>query len=385
MSDPSEGDDAPKTALESPAEPGTATAPDAAINGEPPVPLAKIVDNNNLESLTVTGNGAISGKTEAQSTVNNVKTSLVASANAPEPMPETLEAVLSNSSTGSRSKSKEKAGEGGAKGSKDVTPTNSISKTDALVRTKGHHHGHHGEHKHSKDDDMLVSKTKSDAGAGSDEEEAAAARKEKLEKFKKLVDDVIESSPVVVLMAVLTVWALFSDDLRLAAADMEADDAFTAIISIAFFLFTFEIIAASFAKDDYLFIPEQRLLKGETVFQSLRRRLEIGSFYFWLDAIATVSLIFEIDWMNASLSSEEVSDGSDDSAARAQRLVRVVRMVRLVRLVKLYKYSTNLRSKGHEEDKDGDTKTISEDDGENAEKKKKKMGLKSRSHVLEQP
>ncbi len=375
MSDPVESESVPVVTPEAPSEPGSATAPEAALMNVPPVPEATNMADDEVKVTSEIESGSKSGETEAQPAVVEAPTPVVDA----EPLPEKLESVLSNSSTGSRTKSKDRGGEGGGKGSKDVTPTNSISKTDSGGR-KGHHghHGHHGGHehkKHHKEGETLVTKTKSDPSAGapadmSEEEEALAARKEKLEKIKKMVDDVIESSPVVVVMAVLTVWALFSDDLRLAAADMEADSAFTAIISIAFFLFVFEIIAASFCKDDYLYIPKQEMLKGETVLQSLRRRLEIGSFYFWLDAIATISLIFEIDWMNASLSSEEVSDGSDDSAARAQRLVRVVRMVRLVRLVKLYKYSTNLRNKGQEEEREGEDKAKSDDDNDEVETKK---------------
>lgn len=92
----------------------------------------------------------------------------------------------------------------------------------------------------------------------------------------------------------------------------------------------------------------------------------IGSFYFYLDVIATASLIFELPWLlrfpndpteldlgdadGLSGSTDDSSPGADASAlqsaragrasragARAGRIVRIVRMVRLVRLVKLLK------------------------------------------------
>jgi class 3 adenylate cyclase len=160
----------------------------------------------------------------------------------------------------------------------------------------------------------------------------------------------LESTPVAMAMAAMTIWALFSDDLRQALTRKDADTAFSVIISIGFFMFIFEIVAASFCKDDYFFIPEQRLIEGETVYSSVKRRIQFGSFYFWLDIIATLSLLFELPWTGVSIDSSNANRAGSASraGARAGRIIRLVRMVRLVRLVKLYKYSTKIKDKAEE-------------------------------------
>jgi len=147
-------------------------------------------------------------------------------------------------------------------------------------------------------------------------------------------------------MAAMTVWALFSDDLRLALAAKWADGAFTAIISLGFFMFVAEILAASFCKDDYLYIPKQAILPGETVFASYSRRVGIGSFYFWLDIVATLSLVFDLPWTGLDISGGDSASKAgiaSKASSRAERIIRLVRMVRLVRLVKLYKYSAKIQ------------------------------------------
>ena len=115
-------------------------------------------------------------------------------------------------------------------------------------------------------------------------------------------------------------------------------------------MFIFEIIAASFCKDDYLVVPEQKLLKNETIFESFVRRAKFGSFYFWSDMLATISLIFEIPWTGASLGGDELNRAGDtaNTGARASKTIRLVRMVRLIRLVKLYKYTSKIREKEEE-------------------------------------
>jgi hypothetical protein len=78
-------------------------------------------------------------------------------------------------------------------------------------------------------------------------------------------------------MTVTTIYSLFGDDVRTLAFNVNADDVFNVLTSIAFALFAIEIIFASFAKDEYFL-----------------------GFYFWLDLISTLSLITDIGWiMNA--------------------------------------------------------------------------------------
>lgn len=115
-----------------------------------------------------------------------------------------------------------------------------------------------------------------------------------MQKARATVEVIAESLPVTIVMSLFTLWALFSDDIRTSSTDSTADEAFMIIISIAFFLFLLEIGAQSFYKEGYLHLPSFTSLPGETKWGVAKRLLNFGSFYFWLDWIATLSLIFEV-------------------------------------------------------------------------------------------
>lgn len=74
-------------------------------------------------------------------------------------------------------------------------------------------------------------------------------------------------------MTVITLYALFGDDIRAWAFTKSADEAFYILTIISMILFFIELIIASICKEDYFL-----------------------GFYFWLDLISTVSLIFDIGW-----------------------------------------------------------------------------------------
>ncbi len=254
---------------------------------------------------------------------------------------------------------------------KSTTSTDSAGTGAGLVkRDKLHTHSHGtGESagifkKQHRNSAVLLSGTAASAGL-----EAIAQQSkwdQNLEWAKEQTEIIFDSLPVVIAMAVITIWALFSDDLRVAVAPKSADDIFTGIITMAFFMFIFEIIAASFCKDDYLVVPEQKLLKNETIFESFVRRAKFGSFYFWSDMLATISLIFEIPWTGASLGGDELNRAGDtaNTGARASKTIRLVRMVRLIRLVKLYKYTSKIREKEEELSKEGENKDEKDNDEE---------------------
>lgn len=108
------------------------------------------------------------------------------------------------------------------------------------------------------------------------------------------VELITESLPVTILMSLFTIWALFSDDIRLAATTKEADVGFMVVISIAFILFSLELVAGCIYKENYLCLPSLKGSPQETWTQKIQRICSVGGFYFWLDLIATVSLVFEV-------------------------------------------------------------------------------------------
>ena len=105
-----------------------------------------------------------------------------------------------------------------------------------------------------------------------------------------------------------------------------SDDFFYSMALIAMILFIFELSLNFYARKSWRF-----------------------GFYFWLDLLATISLIPDIGWFWEPLSAGLFGTEADEQAkaieagkpARAGtktgRVVRIVRLVRMVRMVKLYK------------------------------------------------
>lgn len=125
-----------------------------------------------------------------------------------------------------------------------------------------------------------------------------------------------------VIITIATMYALFGDDLRLWLTDKSVDNVFFALSSVALALFAFEFIVNCFARPYFACPP---------------------SFFFYLDLVATLSLLPDIGWIwdEISGSGTDLSDVRAGRAARAGtragRIVRIIRLVRLIRIVKLYK------------------------------------------------
>lgn len=133
----------------------------------------------------------------------------------------------------------------------------------------------------------------------------------------------------------VTLYALFMDDIRILTCPIGADEILWGVTSGAFGLFIFELLLSSLAIDDYL-----------------------CGFYFWLDLIATISLISDIGWIwnkifpQQSIADFEAGSGSGTqissnnvkgakTGARIGWVIRVIRLVWLIWVVKLYKHASN--------------------------------------------
>lgn len=127
-------------------------------------------------------------------------------------------------------------------------------------------------------------------------------------------------------MTLITIYALIADDIKLLACGVDADKYFTGITIMCFFMFLLELIAASIGKPGYWL-----------------------SFFFWLDLIATASIITDIEPLMSAISGGDGQAAGADTitlarasrgariGTRAGRMARVIRLIRLVRIVKLYK------------------------------------------------
>lgn len=140
------------------------------------------------------------------------------------------------------------------------------------------------------------------------------------------------------LMTLTTLYALYGEDVRLAAFPKAADATFYALSAVALSLFAIELALGSWARKGFFL-----------------------SFFWWLDLIATLSLVADIPWIVDPIESlftsdsQSADDGEASEAATATRagraaragtragriirIVRVVRVLRLVRVMRLLKYS----------------------------------------------
>ncbi|CAD8115536.1 unnamed protein product [Paramecium primaurelia] len=142
--------------------------------------------------------------------------------------------------------------------------------------------------------------------------------------FRHRVEIFLESFNYMIFMTIVTVYALFGDDVRVLATNKDGDEVFWVITTICMTLFFFEIVLASICKDGYF----------------------VG-FFFWLDLLSTVSMLLDIGWVSDAIfgtsGGAALSAVSLARAGRASRVGtragRIVRVVRLVRLSKLYKHA----------------------------------------------
>eukprot|EP00388_Colpodella_angusta_P030947 GDKK01020941.1.p1 GENE.GDKK01020941.1~~GDKK01020941.1.p1 ORF type:complete len:297 (+),score=49.29 GDKK01020941.1:25-891(+) len=145
----------------------------------------------------------------------------------------------------------------------------------------------------------------------------------------KRVSDFMENKFVFGFMMLVTIFALIGDDIKLLSLPRGVDTAFSIINFVCMILFLLELTINSVVQEGYKY-----------------------SFFFWLDIIATASLLMDIPWIMDPIfvilglsSSSSAGGGAAARAGRASRAGtkagRIVRLVRLIRLVRL----TNLTSR----------------------------------------
>lgn len=153
-------------------------------------------------------------------------------------------------------------------------------------------------------------------------------------RFRKVCKFVCGSRVFATITTLLTIFALFGDDMRLMFSSKAEDQFFDIITVVAMTMFAIEIMAFCGGKPEYLF-----------------------GFFFWLDILSTVTLILDVTTISEKAFGDSISKASEtdagggkggagDSAeaARAARMSRagtkagrVVRLIRLLRLIKMLK------------------------------------------------
>ena len=138
----------------------------------------------------------------------------------------------------------------------------------------------------------------------------------------------------------ITVRFCSQDDIRLWATNKDADQLFFALMTASLLLFMIEIIVMTIVSDGFKY-----------------------SFFFYLDIIATVSLIFDVPYLlnpvikivGASTSRESIDAlpgkqlVESQSQGKINQVIKSLRLIRLIRIIKLYKYAIGGLSRGDEE------------------------------------
>lgn len=93
-------------------------------------------------------------------------------------------------------------------------------------------------------------------------------------------------------MAIITLYTLFFDDIRVISCPYSWDPFFYFLTCAFMGLFCAEIVIACYVKPGYIF-----------------------SFFFWLDVLATLSMLFDIGWLMDAVNSAFSSGGSASNKA----------------------------------------------------------------------
>lgn len=130
------------------------------------------------------------------------------------------------------------------------------------------------------------------------------------------------SIPFQIVITLLTIYSLVGDDIRIIAAHKSDDINFDIFNMVLIIIFAIEIFLSCFVIENYFL-----------------------SFFFWLDCISSISLLFDISMFTDIIYSSSSTNSYSFSKVAAQskasraaiRAVRVVKLFRLIRIVKIYK------------------------------------------------
>eukprot|EP00930_Biecheleria_cincta_P085542 TRINITY_DN74925_c0_g1_i1.p1 TRINITY_DN74925_c0_g1~~TRINITY_DN74925_c0_g1_i1.p1 ORF type:complete len:1024 (+),score=190.53 TRINITY_DN74925_c0_g1_i1:92-3073(+) len=136
-----------------------------------------------------------------------------------------------------------------------------------------------------------------------------------------VVNAILESTFLMTLTTLLTVWTLIGSDLQLMYTEKSSDPYFDYGVWGAFIVFSVEFILQCIGKTDYL-----------------------CGFFFWLDFISTGSLLLDVSSIKKALAGGAglSSLRAGKSARLGARAARVVRVIRLVRIVRLFKVASEM-------------------------------------------
>ena len=157
--------------------------------------------------------------------------------------------------------------------------------------------------------------------------------KSKLGQIRYQILGVLDSHLTTLFMTMLTIYALFGQDIKILGFPKSYDNAFNSLTIICLLFYSLEILLTVLCRPEYRW-----------------------SFYFWLDLISTLTFVLDLSWLwdsalglnsDTSSSNSGLQNAADSSKAgkKTSQALNIVRLVRLVRIVKLYKTALKTMNK----------------------------------------
>ena len=141
----------------------------------------------------------------------------------------------------------------------------------------------------------------------------------------------LDSSRTTIVITIITVLVLFGDDFRIWLLPRSYDMGVDCVLLTCFLMFLLELILSCIGKPEYPW-----------------------SFFFWLDIISLISMIFdvyfivELFWgensaLNIPTDATNVARAGRASrvGTKAGRLIKLMRLIRLIRVAKFYKQTSS--------------------------------------------
>jgi hypothetical protein len=136
--------------------------------------------------------------------------------------------------------------------------------------------------------------------------------------FKYRTQKVMQGNWMTLIMLLLTVWALFAADIQIMSATKSADPVFEGIAVTLFIIFMLELVVNSLTQSGYFLC-----------------------FFWWLDLIAALSMLLDVESIRNAVLDQEDTDLTVARAGRAARAGtragRLLKMTRLLRVIKLFR------------------------------------------------
>ena len=151
-------------------------------------------------------------------------------------------------------------------------------------------------------------------------------------KKRAVINIILESYLWTISISILTIYTLFSDDLKMLFFDPSQGQYFDALTYICIGFFAMEVIMQLIAD----------------------RKNYLWSFYFFLDVISTLSMILDLQYFSesstgsknlGSLNNIFQSGKTAKLGSRASRISRVIRIVGMFRMSKIFKEAEKVKQK----------------------------------------